>query len=280
MKIDINNLRRFISYQSVDNNPYGNQQAIEFVIDKLSSMGFSFRIEGGDLTDQPCIIGHFPGRSSSKKIVLYGHYDVAPIRAEEKWQSQDPFSIEIIGDRCFARGVADNKGPLLARLEAVSELMKTDQAIPEILWLIQGEEEVVVAERVAKKIFLHEISQFGGSVFVDETGFNDIDNNQQVIFLWSPKHSEKSLVQWHSFLNRIFDNSRIEYRHLNKLTGARGCPLLAGLPEGAIYIGFGPNDKLHQIHRENESLNLEKMDFHKKNFKEFLSQFAKYSCHE
>jgi acetylornithine deacetylase/succinyl-diaminopimelate desuccinylase-like protein len=193
--LNINNLRQFISYQSVDNDSSGNKKAIDFVIGKLSQMRFSCRIEGQDLTDQPCIIGHLPGRGSNKKIVLYGHYDVAPINTSEEWQSQNPFSIEEVGKRYFARGIADNKGPLLARLEAIAELLKTEQAIPEILWLIQGEEEVVVEERVAEKIFRHEISQFGGDVFVDETGFNDIDNDQQIIFLWSPSHSETRLVQ-------------------------------------------------------------------------------------
>lgn len=278
--MNINNLRQFISYQSVDNDSSGNKKAIDFVIGKLSQMRFSCRIEGQDLTDQPCIIGHLPGRGSNKKIVLYGHYDVAPINTSEEWQSQNPFSIEEVGKRYFARGIADNKGPLLARLEAIAELLKTEQAIPEILWLIQGEEEVVVEERVAEKIFRHEISQFGGDVFVDETGFNDIDNDQQIIFLWSPSHSETSLVQWYPLLNRIFDDSRIEFRHLNKLTGAKGCPLLGGLPEGAIYFGFGPNDKLHQIHRENESLDIEKLNLHKQQFKEFMSQYAEFSCNE
>ncbi|MEY8239234.1 MAG: M20/M25/M40 family metallo-hydrolase [Cycloclasticus sp.] len=278
--MDINNLRQFISFQSVDNNPDGNKQAIAFVLDALSNMGFSCRIEGQNTTDQPCIIGHFPGRDSSKKIVLYGHYDVAPIDTPEEWQSQDPFTIEEIGGRYFARGIADNKGPLLARLEAIAELMKTEQAIPEILWLIQGEEEILVDERVAEKIFRNEITQFGGNVFVDETGFNDIDSHQQILFLWSPSHTEYSLVQWHPLFNGIMDESRIEFRHLNKLTGVKGCPLLGGLPEGAVYIGFGPNDKLHQIHRKNESLDVEKLNFHKQQFKEFIGRYAEYSCNE
>jgi len=137
-----------------------------------------------------------------------------------------------------------------------------------------------VYERVAEKIFRHDITQFGGNVFVDETGFNDIDSHQQILFLWSPSHTEDSLVLWHPLFNGIMDESRREFRHLNKLTGVKGCPLLGGLPEGAIYIGFGPNDKLHQIHRKNESLDVEKLNFHKQQFKEFIGRYAEYSCNE
>lgn len=278
--MNIKNLKEFISYQSLDNNGYGNKQAIHFLIEKLSNMGFICRVEGQHLTDQPCIIAHFPGRNSSKKVVIYGHYDVAPIKTEEEWQSQNPFFIEAIEGRYFARGIADNKGPLLARLDAISELIKTEQAVPEILWLIQGEEEIVVDERIAKKIFQHEITQFGGDFFIDETGFNDIDNNQQIIFLWSPDTAEESLICWYPLLNKVFHNARIEFRHLKKLTGAKGCPLLAALPKGATYIGFGPNDKLHQIHRKNESLNIEKLNLHKQQFKAFIHKYAQNDTSE
>lgn len=277
MQVNIDSLKKFISYESVDGNPCGNKKAIDFVVDRLNNMDFSTRIEGGGLTGQPCIIGHYPGRYSSKKIVLYGHYDVAQIAANEEWKITNPFNIEVIGERCFGRGIADNKGPLLARLEAISELITSDSAIPEILWLIQGEEEIEVDERVAQKIFRNEIDKFGSEVFVDETGFNDIENSQKIIFLWSPKRPKASLANWHSLLENIFDDSRIEYRHLNKLTGSRGCPLLAGLPKNAVYIGFGPNDKLHQIHRQNESLNLDMLNDHKQLFKEFIRKYVEYS---
>jgi hypothetical protein len=70
---------------------------------------------------------------------------------------------------------------------------------------------------------------------------------------------------------------RFEYRHLNKLAGTNACPLLSNLPEEAIYIGFGPNDKLHYIHRDNESLNKDKLIQHQAQFTQFLSWCSDFS---
>lgn len=280
MTINFTNLRKFISFQSVDENTDGNKLAVKFISEALIDIGFSCRIEGRDITDQPCVIGHFPGRGSCKKIVLYGHYDVATVDELKEWRSLSPFFLEELEGRYFARGIADNKGPLLARLEAVTELMKTDRAIPEILWLIQGEEEITSGVRVADKIFLDEISQFGGKVFIEETGFNDTDKNQQIAFLWSPNGTAESLSHWHPLLEEVLGSPRVEFRYLNKLNGADDCPLLGNLPEEAVYIGFGPNDRLHQIHRENESIDVSKLNLHKQQFKEFIARYAEYSCNE
>ena len=278
--MNIEDLKRFIRLKSIDNNDVQNRKTLDFIIEKLSAIGFTCKVKGEDETDQPCLVSHFVGRNSDRKIVIYGHYDVAEVKGSECWISEDPFELQDINGRLYARGIADNKGPLFARMEAISELINEEGSVPEILWLIQGEEEVESGCRVAKSIFERELKKFEGKVFVEETGFNDIDSQQQIVFLWSPGIKENGLVGWRPLFEGVMDKPRIEYRHLNKLNGVNDCPLLSSLSEDSVYIGFGPNDKLHQIHRENESLDTERLNTHKLQFKTFISTFAEYSCNE
>ena len=277
MTINFAKLEEFISFPSVDGHPHGNVQAIRFINTLLTDIGFQCQVEGVDKTDQPVVTCRHPGRGSDQKIVIYGHYDVAPTGALETWTHGDPFTLKHANARLYARGIADNKGPLWVRMEAVAELLESGEPCPEILWLIQGEEEVVSIERVAKDVFSRSIDAFGAKVFIEETGFNNIDTGQQIAFLWSPQTPQEALHSWRPILEASLDSPQVEYRHLNKFNGIEACPLLGNLPDDAVYIGFGPSDRMHQIHKEDESLNLEKLGQHKQQFKEFLSQYALFS---
>lgn len=267
-------LEDFINIPSVDGDETANANAVSFVSNYLTEQGFTVRVEGGELTDQPTLIAHYEGRRSTNKIVLYGHYDVAPVSDKALWINQNPFCLQEQAGRYYGRGVADNKGPLMARMQAVAGLLQTNKPVPEILWLIQGEEEVMTNTPVAGHIFKKAISTFGGNVFVDETGFNDIDTGEQLAFLWSPNMKEKALLSWKHLLHDVLNAPRVEYRHLNKFNGIDACPLLSNLPDEAVYIGFGPNDRLHQIHRNNESLDKEKLSIHTTQFHSFLATYA------
>ncbi|MFK5892665.1 MAG: M20/M25/M40 family metallo-hydrolase [Pseudomonadota bacterium] len=269
--------KEFIEMPSVVGHTLGNTKAITFVTDFLAKLDFDIRILAKEKTKQPTIIAHYPGRSSDNKIVLYGHYDVAPVKELNGWLSDDPFILQNINGRLYGRGIADNKGPLLARMFALQSLILSEQAIPEIMWLIQGEEESTQGDRVAQDIFKDEISAFGAPVYIEETGFNDLDQNTQIAFLWSPGQTDSQLISWHNLLEKCLENPRIEYRHLNKLNGTKTCPFLSNLPKDSVYIGFGPNDRLHYIHRDNESLNAENLLKHQQQFEDFLANYALYN---
>jgi len=277
MSLELAIYKEFIAMPSVVGHPQGNIEAIMFVTKFLEGIGFHIRITDTEKTEQPTIIAHYPGRLSDNKIVIYGHYDVAPVNELKSWLSEEAFALENINGRLYGRGIADNKGPLLARMIALQSLMLSDKAIPEILWLIQGEEEITQGDRVAHGIFKDEIPAFGAKVYIEETGFNDLDSNTQIAFLWSPDKSNSELTQWHSLLENCLDTPRIDYRHLNKLNGIKACPLLSNLPKNAVYMGFGPNDRLHFIHRDNESLNERNLFKHQQQFEKFLENFASYN---
>ncbi|HIC95477.1 TPA: M20/M25/M40 family metallo-hydrolase, partial [Candidatus Bipolaricaulota bacterium] len=60
----------------------------------------------------------------------------------EEWSS-DPFSAEVREGRLFARGAADNKGNIIARLAAVEAYLKVYGELPlGVKFIIEGEEEI------------------------------------------------------------------------------------------------------------------------------------------
>jgi len=89
----------------------------------------------------PVIYGELPGRSSYT-ILLYNHYDVQPPEPLDLWLSP-AFEPTVRDGKLFARGVADNKAEIAARLAAIRALRATYSELPITLrWIIEGEEEI------------------------------------------------------------------------------------------------------------------------------------------
>src|SRR5215216_2617347 len=80
--------------------------------------------------------------TGSKTLLSYGHYDVQPPEPLELWES-DPFQPEIRDGVVFARGVADDKGDVMARIQALRLYQEEFGPLPfKLKFLIEGEEEV------------------------------------------------------------------------------------------------------------------------------------------
>ncbi|MDQ3910461.1 MAG: M20/M25/M40 family metallo-hydrolase [Actinomycetota bacterium] len=80
--------------------------------------------------------------TGSRTLLSYGHYDVQPPEPLELWES-DPFEPEVRGGVIFARGVADDKGDVMARIQALRLYGEEHGSLPfRLKFLIEGEEEV------------------------------------------------------------------------------------------------------------------------------------------
>ena len=89
----------------------------------------------------PVVLGRFAGRGA-KTLMFYNHYDVQPPEPLELWKSP-PFAAEVREGHLYARGVADNKGNLVARLAAVEAWLSVRGELPlNILFVVEGEEEI------------------------------------------------------------------------------------------------------------------------------------------
>ena len=72
-------------------------------------------------------------------VTVYGHYDVVSVK-EECWDSP-PFQVTGKDGYLYGRGVTDNKGPVLAMMFAVKELIDEGRLPVHVNFLIEGEEE-------------------------------------------------------------------------------------------------------------------------------------------
>ena len=77
-----------------------------------------------------------------KTLLSYGHYDVQPPEPLDLWES-DPFEPTVRDGGLYARGVADDKGDVLARIQALRLYIEEHGPLPfKLKFLIEGEEEV------------------------------------------------------------------------------------------------------------------------------------------
>ncbi|HVL65165.1 MAG TPA: M20/M25/M40 family metallo-hydrolase [Actinomycetota bacterium] len=76
-----------------------------------------------------------------KRVLVYDHYDVQPVDPIDLWESP-PFEPTIKDGVFFARGAADNKGDLVARLAALDVYREVYGDLPvQVKFLVEGEEE-------------------------------------------------------------------------------------------------------------------------------------------
>ena len=112
----------------------------KFLAGLFSEMGLSVEVVDTDL--HPIVLAKREGDLSWPHILIYGHYDVQPADPIELWNS-DPFEPVERDGRIYARGAADNKGPQMAHVAAVAELLEENPNLPlRISFLFEGEEEI------------------------------------------------------------------------------------------------------------------------------------------
>jgi acetylornithine deacetylase/succinyl-diaminopimelate desuccinylase-like protein len=91
-------------------------------------------------TGYPIIYGECG--SGEQSFVVYGHYDVQPVGQLTLW-SVGPFSGSIVDGKLYARGAANSKGDLAARLAAVETYQKTFGKLPVCLrFVVEGEDGI------------------------------------------------------------------------------------------------------------------------------------------
>jgi acetylornithine deacetylase/succinyl-diaminopimelate desuccinylase-like protein len=80
--------------------------------------------------------------SGERTLLIYDHYDVQPAEPLELWHSP-PFEPTERDGKLYGRGVADNKGNLMLRIQAIEAWMATRGELPvKIIFAVEGEEEV------------------------------------------------------------------------------------------------------------------------------------------
>ena len=123
---------------SAENGP-AMGQAADFVVSLCREIGVHTELSPQP-AGPPVIVGK--AGAGARCLMIYNHYDVQPPDPLDEWHSP-PFDPLIRDGKMFARGVADNKGDLIARLTAIQAYQETIGPLPvRILYVIEGEEEV------------------------------------------------------------------------------------------------------------------------------------------
>lgn len=143
-------LREFVSYKTVSSRPEfveDCRRGASFLCNLFKRLGAQVHmLSRDDQIHNPVVCAVFSGKrepaENRKRILFYGHYDVVPAdrNAESKWTT-DPFQVEGVNGYWYGRGVSDNKGPTMAALFAVTDLLEAKQLENDVIFLIDGEEE-------------------------------------------------------------------------------------------------------------------------------------------
>jgi acetylornithine deacetylase/succinyl-diaminopimelate desuccinylase-like protein len=135
----IDELKELIRQPTVSAQAIGIPETARIVLDRARKRGGiaaeALRVDGGP----PTIIGE-TGRGQ-RTLLVYNHYDVQPPDPLEEWETP-PFEPAERDGFLYGRGVSDNKGNLLARLQAIEAYRATLGELPlRIRVLYEGEEE-------------------------------------------------------------------------------------------------------------------------------------------
>ncbi|KAI5866075.1 glutathione degradosome [Durotheca rogersii] len=145
----ITSLREFVSFKTISSRPeYAEdcRRGASFLRTLFKRLGGDVEMLSGDDTrHHPVVLAKFCGKlepaTERKKVLFYGHYDVVPADTKNGKWSNDPFQLTGTNGYLYGRGVSDNKGPIMAALYAVNDLMQAKSLDSDIVFLIEGQEE-------------------------------------------------------------------------------------------------------------------------------------------
>jgi acetylornithine deacetylase/succinyl-diaminopimelate desuccinylase-like protein len=140
----LHELIEFAAIPSVSTDPEHSadmRAAASWVADKLRACGpVTVRII--ETPGNPIVYGEWLGAPGKPTALVYGHYDVQPPDPLDKWESA-PFTPTIRDGRLYARGVSDDKGPMLIPIKVAEAFFATVGVLPlNIKFMFEGEEEV------------------------------------------------------------------------------------------------------------------------------------------
>ena len=172
----IEELQDLCRQPSISAQSIGLVDTAEMVVSRLQRLGAETRLlPAGE--GPPVVYGEIG--QGARTLMFYDHYDVQPPDPLALWDSE-PFAAEIRDGVIYARGVADNKGNLMARIQAVEAYQKAVGELPiRVQFVFEGEEEV-------GSVHLHEfvdanrelLQQADGCIW--ESGYRDISGRPTI----------------------------------------------------------------------------------------------------
>jgi acetylornithine deacetylase/succinyl-diaminopimelate desuccinylase-like protein len=133
----IEELSEFCRQPSISAQNVGMLEMADMVKARLDKLGGQARLleTGGP----PAVYAEMG--KGEQTLLFYNHYDVQPPDPLDLWETP-PFEPTIRDGKIYARGVSDDKGDLMARMQAVEAYQAVFGELPlRLKWLAEGEEE-------------------------------------------------------------------------------------------------------------------------------------------
>lgn len=124
-------LRDFVRLRTVSADPTAREacfRGAKFLAGLLEGMGAEIKLVRDPTSEarNPVVLGRIGRNPAAPTVTFYGHYDVQPAM-EREWAT-DPFAVTSVDGYLYGRGTSDNKGPILAFLFAVKEMLADNAA--------------------------------------------------------------------------------------------------------------------------------------------------------
>ena len=137
-------LIEFASIPSVSTDPAhagDMESAWQWVAAALRAAG-GFDVRTIKTAGNPVVYAEWLGAPGKPTILVYGHYDVQPPDPLEKWHNP-PFTPTVRDGKLYARGVSDDKGPMLIPIKVAQAFFAVTGGLPlNVKCMFEGEEEI------------------------------------------------------------------------------------------------------------------------------------------
>ena len=163
-------LKAYLRQPSVAAQNLGTREMAALARQRLEARGFKVQII--PTRGQPVVFGELG--AGPKTLLIYNHYDVQPPEPLDLWETP-AFEPAVRAGKLYARGVADNKGDQMCRMQAIEAWLATLGPLPfKIKWVIEGEEEIgsVHLEEFARE---HAALLQADGCLWETGGYNELD---------------------------------------------------------------------------------------------------------
>lgn len=147
----LDSLKKIITYKTISKYPQlyleDSRQCARYLSSLFKSLGAAESKLLPVANGNPVVFATFKRNCEEvlddepTRVLWYGHYDVVEAVQDKECWSTDPFRLTAKDGNLYARGVSDNKGPILAAMYAVAGLYETQKLSTDVVFVIEGEEE-------------------------------------------------------------------------------------------------------------------------------------------
>lgn len=117
------------------------RRAAEWVHARLGAAGME-HVQILETGGHPVVYADWLHAENRPTALIYAHFDTQPVDPVALWD-HPPFEPYVDGDRIYARGASDDKGPLMATITALEALLATRDSLPiNVKVLFEGQEEI------------------------------------------------------------------------------------------------------------------------------------------